>query len=138
MRETHIPVMYSVEDWQNFKLKETFAVFILYFCLLVKSGGKIQNILNEIHRTKAIITSFTKNQSECESEEMCCSKKKKKERKKKETLFPLAKMQIVLLIIMSPLSSSRNSFRNLNFPVISWEDYWPKCFGWLCYTNSST
>ena len=45
-------------------------------------------------------------------------KKKKKERKKKETLFPLAKMQIVLLIIMSPLSSSRNSFRNLNFPLL--------------------
>ena len=56
----------------------------------MKSGGKIQNILNEIHRTKAIITSFTKNQSECESEEMCFSKKKKKKKRKKEKRNPIS------------------------------------------------
>lgn len=110
--------MYIVENWQNFKLKKTFAIFIVYFCLLVKCGGKIQNILNEIHRTKAIITSFKKISLNVRMRR-CVSWKKKKKRKERNPIsFPLAKMQIALLIIMSPLSSSRNSFRNLKLPLL--------------------
>ena len=45
-------------------------------------------------------------------------KEKKKRKERNPISFPLAKMQIALLIIMSPLSSSRNSFRNLKLPLL--------------------
>ena len=121
MRQTHIPAMYIVENWQNFKLKEAFAIFILYFCLFSEKWWENTKHIkwNSQDKGNNHILYKKKNQSECESKEMCFSKKNKKTKKqKKPPIFPLAKMQIVLLIIMRPLSSSRNWFRNLNFPLL--------------------
>lgn len=89
-----------MENWRKLKLKETFVYFLKsfigYLCLLVESCGENAKLLNAIYKKEAMITSFTIKLTV-----------RVKRVFKTLSYFPHANMQIIPLMIMSTLSSSR-------------------------------